>query len=148
MPSPAINSIGATLALNLSDSTRAILWRHLIEPKSFQKKWALVTHSNACIPTTLPTSIISTGCPCCTAALSLQVKIIALVRQHRPTHILIDVHPLAKYDELVKVLSKPPLGNFLHIDRAWCSIELPFDDTAHPGYSYLDHLGEPIEASG
>lgn len=72
---------------------------------------------------------LSAGCPCCTGRVVLQVTLARLLREQRPSRVLVVAVAQTHDDTALAMLREPPLGVYLMEGRP---IRLPRDSTLAP----------------
>lgn len=63
---------------------------------------------------------VSGGCICCTNQLSLQIALVRLLSDHKPSHLIIEPTGLAHPDELLSQLGAPHWQTSLHLRATIC----------------------------
>ena len=63
------------------------------------------------------------GCICCTAQVSLRTGIVALLREARPSRLVIEASAAAHPDAIVKILNEPEIAKAVALERTLCVVD-------------------------
>lgn len=130
-PSPII-ATPTTLVIGFLGAGKTTFINQLIAQKNPDDTWALLINEFGKIGidgslidgNNLAIKEVSGGCICCTSQLPLQVALVRLLSDHRPSQLIIEPTGLSHPDELSSQLSQSHWQNSLSINAIICVLNL------------------------
>lgn len=145
-PTPIITT-PTTIVTGFLGAGKTTLINRLLAHKPDDDKWALLINEFGKIgidgsliakQDSIAIKEVSGGCICCTSALPLQVALVRLLGDHRPTRLIIEPTGLSHPEELLSELGESHWQNSLSLHAVVCVINLKQwqqpDYRAYDGY--------------